>query len=118
MESLSLLIKSRQRDHGSLSRIQFSRSTKILHLLFVDDYLLLTLAFVQEWTLIMGLINKLCMALGLKVNLSKSTIHYLALTEMKLAPFKLCIPYNFMDLSVGFKYLGYYLKAGLQKLEH
>jgi hypothetical protein len=57
------------------------------------------------------------MVSGLKVNPSKSTVHYLGLSETELAPFKLCIPYNFMDLSVGFKYLGYYLKAGLQKSE-
>jgi hypothetical protein len=45
MESLSFLIKSRQRD-GSLTGIEVSRLTKILHLLFVDDILILTRASV------------------------------------------------------------------------
>jgi len=110
----SFLIKYRQRD-GSLSRIEVSRITKILHLLFIDDVLLLTHALVQEWIVIMELINKFCMASGLKVNPTKSIVHYLVLSETELDSFKLCIPYNFLDLTMGFKYLGYYLKARIQK---
>jgi len=45
MESLSLLLKSSQRE-GSLTRIKVSRLTKILHLLFVDDVLLLKNSYV------------------------------------------------------------------------
>jgi hypothetical protein len=114
MESLSLLIKSRQRD-GSLTGIEVSRLTKILHLLFVDDILILTRALVQEWTVIMELIICFCMASGLKVNSTKSTVHYLGLLETKLDVFKIFIPYSFSDLTEGFKYLGYYLKDGIQK---
>jgi hypothetical protein len=77
------VIKSRQRD-GSLTGIEVSRLTKILHLLFVDDILILTRASVQEWTVIMELINKFCMASGLKVNPTKSTVHYLGLSETNL----------------------------------
>jgi hypothetical protein len=56
------------------------------------------------------------MASRLKVNPTKSTVHYLGLSETELASFKLCISYNFMDLAVGFKYLGYYLKAWITKI--
>jgi hypothetical protein len=51
METLSLLLKTSQRE-GSLSGIKVSRLTKILHLFFVDDVLLLTYASVQEWKVI------------------------------------------------------------------
>jgi hypothetical protein len=107
MESLSLLLKASQRE-GKLSGIKVSRLTKILHLFFVDDVLLLTNASVQEWMEIESLINKFCIASGLKVNATKSTVHYTGLSETKLSPFKLILPYNFMDLSLGFKYLGYF----------
>jgi hypothetical protein len=46
---------------------------------------------------------------------TKSTVHYSGLDESDITTFKNILPYNFSDLSVGFKYLGYYLKAGLQK---
>jgi hypothetical protein len=49
------------------------------------------------------------------VNPTKYTVHYLGLSETKLDVFKLCIPYKFSDLTEGLKYLGYYLKAGIQK---
>jgi hypothetical protein len=117
MESLSLLIKSRQRD-GSLIGIEVSRLTKILHLLFVDDILILTHALVQEWTVVMELIIVFFMESGLKVNPTKSMMHYLGLLEMKLDVFKICIPYSFSDLTEGFKYLGYYLKDGIPKYKY
>jgi hypothetical protein len=116
MESLSLLLKSSQRE-GILTGIKVSRLTKILHLLFVDDVLLLTNASVQEWKEIESLVQKFCLVSGLKVNSLKSTVHYSGLSETELSSFKLILPYNFSDLSVGFKYLGYFLKAGLQKSE-
>jgi hypothetical protein len=116
MESLSLLLKSSQSE-GSLTGIKVSRLTKILHLLFVDDVLLLTNASVQEWKEIVSLIQKFCMVSGLKVNPIKSTVHFSGLSESELVSFKQFIPYKFFDLAVGFKYLGYFLKAGLQRSE-
>jgi hypothetical protein len=80
MESLSLLLKTSQWE-GKLTGIKVFRLTKILHLFFVDDVLLLTNAYVHEWMEIKSLIKKICLASGLKVNSSKSTVHYTGLSE-------------------------------------
>jgi len=52
---------------------------------------------------------------GLAVNQWKNTIHYEGLTEGELEAFKSFLPYNFSALEIGFKYLGYHLKTGIQK---
>jgi hypothetical protein len=36
---------------------------------------------------------------------------------VELIPLKESIPFTFVDLSSGFKYLGYYLKSGISKTE-
>jgi hypothetical protein len=64
METLSLLLKNSQRE-GSLTGIKVSRLSKILHLFFVDDVLLLTYASLQEWKVIIRLIDKFCLVTGL-----------------------------------------------------
>jgi hypothetical protein len=51
------------------------------------------------------------------VNLQKSTVLHEGLTHQELDPFKCFLPFCFTDLSVGFKYLGYHLKTGLQRIE-
>jgi hypothetical protein len=49
MEGLSLLLKKIQSE-GKLIGIKVSRVIKILHLLFVDDVLIMTNGSIQEWT--------------------------------------------------------------------
>jgi hypothetical protein len=85
MESLSLLLKSSQSE-GSLTGIKVARLTKILHLFFVDDVLLMTNASLQEWQEIKHIIHLFCSASGLKVNLDKSTVHFSGLEEAELPP--------------------------------
>jgi hypothetical protein len=80
MESLSLLLKSSQRE-GIIKGIKVSRITKILHILFVDDILLLTNASVQEWKEIERLVHLFCSVSGLMVNQLKSIVHYSGLLE-------------------------------------
>jgi hypothetical protein len=58
-----------------------------------------------------------CSASGLKVNLDKLTVHFSGLEEADLIPFKQLLPYKFTALDKGFKYLGYFLKVGRQKIE-
>jgi len=48
MEGLSLLLKHSQRE-GSLTGIKVSRTIEILHILFVDDVIIMTNATMQEW---------------------------------------------------------------------
>jgi hypothetical protein len=51
------------------------------------------------------------------VNMTKSTFHYLGLQGEDLEIFKVAFPYNFVELSEGFRYLGYFLKTGNYKVE-
>jgi hypothetical protein len=54
---------------------------------------------------------------GFRLNPDKTTVHSSGLLETELSPFKHILPYNFTELSNGFKYLGYFLKADIQKTE-
>jgi hypothetical protein len=51
MNSLSLLLK-REQSTGNLIGITVSRIIKILHLLFVDDILIMSRAILDEWAVI------------------------------------------------------------------
>jgi hypothetical protein len=51
------------------------------------------------------------------INLSKTIVHYEGLSEAELTPLKELLPYSFIELSIRFKYLGYYLKTGASKNE-
>jgi len=56
MEGLSLLMKASQ-SASILSGISVSRSLKILHILFVDDVVILTKSTMQEWWEIDKILN-------------------------------------------------------------
>jgi hypothetical protein len=115
MEGLSLLLKESQRE-GKLG-IKVSRTINILHILFVDDVIIMTNATMQEWWEIDKILKSFCSASGLQVNATKTTILQEGLTEQDLIPYKSLFPYNFSDLASGFKYLGFFLKTGLQRAE-
>jgi hypothetical protein len=114
MEGLSLLLKH-SFEEGNISGIKVSRLTRILHLLFVDDVLILSKASMAEWKLILSLINDFFQASGIAVNQNKSTVHYEGLSDMELPLFKSFLPYTFSELALGFRYLGYFLKTGAQR---
>jgi hypothetical protein len=92
--------------------IKVSRLNNILHLLFVDDILLMSSAKLSDWLIIMDALSLFCAISGLSINAHKSTVHYWGLSEAELLPFKLSIPFSFIDLTEGFKYLGFRLKPG------
>jgi hypothetical protein len=72
MESLSILFQ-KEKEVGTLTGIKISTITKILHLLFVDDVLILTKACLVEWTVIDGILKVFQKATGLHINEGKST---------------------------------------------
>ena len=115
MEGLGVLLKS-SIGEGKLSGIKVSRLLKILHLLFVDDVLIMSKSCLIEWKEIINIINLLCKSYGLEVNHTKITVHFEGLTKCELSPFKTILPYTFSDLSSGFNYLGYYLDKGVHKV--
>jgi hypothetical protein len=51
MESISLLLKKGQVE-GSLTGVKVSRVIRVLHLIFVDDVLIMTKASLEEWQVI------------------------------------------------------------------
>jgi hypothetical protein len=72
LESLSILLKKSQAE-GNLTGIRVSRLIKILHLLFVDDVIIMTTANLSEWIEIHKIINTFCIVSGMKINYQKST---------------------------------------------
>ena len=114
LEGLSLLLKD-DKAAGDIKRIRVSRLIKIIHILFVDDILIMTNASINEWIEIEGIINFFCKASGLKVNVQKSISLYVGLSEFELAMFQNVLPYNFSLLSTRFRYMGFYLSTGPKK---
>jgi hypothetical protein len=114
MEGLSLLLK-KGKDEGKLSGVKVSRLVKILHLFFVDDVLIMTKASVDEWKEIKEILLIFCSASGLLINWTKSTFYYVGIQGETLGNLKEIFPYNFDDLSKGFRYLGYFLKVDAYK---
>jgi hypothetical protein len=70
---------------------------------------------IQEWMEIKDLLKTFCNASGLLINWDKTTFHFANLQDQTLALLKDLLPHNFVHLSKGFKYLGYFLKANSLK---
>jgi hypothetical protein len=111
MEGLSLLLSKRFTDHH-ISGLKVSNCLKIVHLMFVDDVLLLSNADQGEWLVLQETLQLFCLASGLSINFSKSTVHYWGLSDTELLHLKDSIPLPFFNLSEGFSYLGFQLKLG------
>jgi len=58
-----------------------------------------------------------CLTYGLVINGTKSTFHQYGMTEHDLLPFKAIFPYSFLELDLGFKYLGFLLKTRAHHIE-
>lgn len=87
MEILRILIK-KAKEAGTLIGIQVSKFTKILHLLFVDDVLILTKDCLKEWTMISDLLKVFQKSTRLQINEGKSTFFSAGLEETDLFIFK------------------------------
>jgi ribonuclease HI len=64
-----------------------------------------------EWRVIDGILKTFCGATGLLINWTKSTLHYANIQEQDLDQLKAIFPHNFIHLSQGLHYLGYFIKA-------
>jgi hypothetical protein len=114
MEGLNILLKNSM-ESGSISGIKVSRLIKVLHILFVDDVIIMSKASLVEWKEIFKLISLFCRASGLSVNHTKTIVYYEGLSGDDLIPFKSLLPFDFCALSTGFKYLGYFLRTGTHR---
>jgi hypothetical protein len=79
-----------------LTGINVSRLIKILHLLFVDDVLIMTKASIEEWKEIEKILCVFCGASGLMINLQKSTFHHFWVKQEILEALKEIYHYNFI----------------------
>ena len=65
-------LNSKAQNEGLLSGIKFSYEVIITHLLFVDDVIIFGLDNIKEWKIIFSLLDLLCNAIGMEVNIEKS----------------------------------------------
>lgn len=114
MEASGLLLKTGQAE-GKFSGIKVSRTIKILYLLFVDDFLIMTNGSLLEWLEIKEFLHKFYNATGLLINWEKSTFLHANLQLPNLDKIKGLFPYTFSPLSSGLNYLGYHLNSNSYK---
>jgi hypothetical protein len=110
LEGLSILLKNSQAE-GHLTGIKVSGQIHILHILFVDDVLILTSANLAEWTLIHSILNTFCSASGLEINIHKSIFLVSNTQETFLSALKELFGFDAHELERGFSYLGFFLKS-------
>jgi hypothetical protein len=116
MEGLSLMLSKSSVDH-SISSIEITKLLKIVHLMFVDDILVMSKVDPLELRVIIDILQAYCHVSEICINTLKTTVHYWGLKEAELYPLKDILPFTFADLSTGFKYLGYYLNLGSSKYD-
>ena len=75
MEGLSLSLNFFFME-GHLMGIKVSQMVRILHLLFVDDVLIVSNASITKWQEIHTLLYAFCGASSLEINVNKSTFHH------------------------------------------
>jgi hypothetical protein len=88
-----------------------------MHLLFVDDVLIMTKASIEEWEEINKILDVFCSATGLMINVQKSTFLHFGVQQGTLEYLKEIFHYNFNDILNGFRYLGFFLKPDNYKVE-
>jgi len=72
MEGSNLALK-RSQEEGLLTRIKVLRLIKVLHLLFVNDILIMTKASIVEWQEIKRVWGRFCNSSHLKINDKKTS---------------------------------------------
>ena len=108
IEILSLLIYN-DVQRGAISGVNIS-SLNLTHLLFVDDVILFGLGTLGEWQHYKELLDLFCSTTGMKISNDKSSFLYNDIDEHMKEYISSLLPFKMEPLSVGFKYLGYYIK--------
>jgi hypothetical protein len=116
MEGLNISLKKEQAN-GALIGINVSILIKVLHLLFVDDILIMSKATIAEWEKIQNILYVFCRASGLVINAQKYAFLHYGVPPKTLTVLKDYFHYSFKDLSASFIYLGYFLKPCSYKVE-
>ena len=109
IESLILLITHAQQS-ATIVGINVSSSLNLTHLLFVDDVILFGLGTIEECQHYKFLLDIFYSATGMKISEDKSSFLFNEIDDLTRANIASLLPFKMEPLSVGFKYLGYYLK--------
>ena len=109
IESLSLLIKHTQHD-GLIRGFKVSSSLYLTHFLFVDDVLLFGVGTVEEWQHFKILLDLFFLATGMSISEEKSSFLYNEIDDIVRDSVVDILTFKMDPLSMGFKYLGFYLK--------
>jgi hypothetical protein len=102
MEGLSLMFK-KSISEGKITGIKVSKLIKIVHILFVDDVLIMSKENLSEWTAISDILQVFCLVSGLSINNTKTIVHYWGLEEAELIPFKVGYPFLLCRTKFGFQ---------------
>jgi hypothetical protein len=114
LEGLSILLKNNQAE-GHLKGIKVTGLTYILHILFVDDVLILSNAKLVDWTVIHSILNIFCVVSGLEINVHKSVFLTSNAQDILQTELKELFGIDSIELSKGFTYLGFFLKSSSYK---
>jgi hypothetical protein len=83
----------------------------------MDNVLIMSKETVQEWKEITSILTSFCRSSRLIVNHQKSILHFSRIEQEDVDTFKEIFPFKFVELSDGFRYMGYFLKLVKYKVE-
>ena len=90
--------------------IKVSPSLNLTHLLFVDDFILFGLGTVEDWKNYKEILDTFCSATGMEISVAKSSFLCNDIDDIVRSRISNLLPFRMDPLTLGFKYLGYYLK--------
>jgi len=109
VECLSRLILKEKRE-GTFSGFKISIRHLITYIMFVDDVLILGPGSIEEWFILKNILDSLCKALGMDINLHKSNFIHINVEDQTLTQIQDIFGISSTLLDNGFKYLGFFLK--------
>ena len=109
IEGLSLLIAD-AREHGLIKGIKITLALALIHLLFFDDVILMGSGTLSDWMAFKVLLSSFCKASRMIISVDKSCFLYNNVEVDIRLDIARALPYKMEPISMGFKYLGYFLK--------
>ena len=76
----------------------------------MDDVILLGTGSLYEWMTFEVILSTFCKESGMSISLEKSSFLFNNVDEDSLLSIARVLPYKMDTISIGFKYLGYFLK--------
>ena len=109
MEGLSRIILDAQH-LGKIMGFRYSPNLSITHLFFVDDVILIGAGTIDEWRAYKEALDLFCGVSGMVISPIKSSFLYQNVDSEFREELVGLFPFKMDPITVGFKYLGFYLK--------